>query len=494
MPYPVLDDVVIDTQQSLGRKTSTSSHDSSIWRFFRHWMQSISSNGLQPFYNNRLRISITLTNWIIVTCVLFTIPFLCIGLQKSYLVVALPLLSCLLSFLILRRGNHLIARVFLVNALPLSIYVIALVAQLPGATHSTITKPLFFASLIIPLLIFRAIETRYFIGSLVFICALLFSVDFALTVFPFKFLKINNINLSLLRTIITVEGVAFIVIALIYYKYLMDKIARQNYRLLQDMRGQNEKIQQTNEELKASAVQLKELNDSKNRLFSIIAHDLRSPMNSFRGFSGLLASNIDSLSKEDIKVLVKGMSKSFNNVNTLLENLLHWSRVQMNTFSSQAEVVDLAVLITDNLSLVEPTAADKLIVVKGDVAEELYAFIDKNIFNIVLRNLLMNAIKFTNSKGKVEVRAKRTGTQITIDIIDNGIGMSPTTLGNLFTSQNHNHSTVGTANEKGTGLGLMLCKEFITQWGGTIKAVSSKGDGSTFSFTVPAYQKSLFED
>ncbi len=496
MAYPVLEKTTAKDQR---RFTNGSSEASSpqkqnpVQRIFSKFIHRLSNNGIRPQYNNRLKISVSLTNWIIVTCVIFTVPFLILfaGIGRAEWLLAL-LAVCSVSFFLVRNSYHLLGRVFLVNFIPLAIYAIAISINTDNSANTAVIKPLFIAVLVMPLLIFRASETRYIVVSLVFIASLLFTVDYANTLFPFKPLSGANLNLSLLQTISTIEAVLFITTSLIYYKHLIDKIARQNYRLLHDMRGQNEKIQQTNEELKASTQQLKELNESKNQLFSIIAHDLRSPMNSFRGFSGLLANNIDSLSKEDVKVLVKGMSKSFNNVNTLLENLLHWSRVQMNTFSYQPEVVDLAVLITDNLNLVEAAAADKQITVNGFVCEDLYAFVDKNVFNVVLRNLLTNAIKFTNAKGQIEVRAKKSGYGITIDVTDNGVGMSPTTVENLFTSHNYHYSSLGTANERGTGLGLMLCKKFIEKWGGSVKATSTKGEGSTFSFTIPAYQNTLF--
>ena|GEM_PF-2223669 len=495
MSYPVLEKEFSKRQQRSHEVTSRLSLFRKLsWQGFTRLINSISNNGIRSQYNNRLKISITLTNWIIVTCTLFAIPYLVLFASVGQAgIIALPFAGCVVSFLLIRAGYHLAGRVFLVNFIPLTIYVIAIIIQTSDSANLAVFKVLFIATLVIPLLIFRAeTETRYFVAGLVFISTLLFSVDYIEGRFPFKVLSGDVLDTSILQSISTIEAVLFITGSLIYYKYLIDRIAKQNYQLLQDMRGQNETIQQTNEELKASTLQLKELNDSKNRLFSIIAHDLRSPMNSFKGFSGLLASNIDALSKDDIKVLVKGMSKSFNNVNTLLENLLHWSRVQMNTISYQPEMVDLTVLIADNINLVEASAADKLITVNGFVCDDLYAYVDKNVFNVVLRNLLTNAIKFTNAKGHIEVRARRTDNVIFIEVADDGVGMSPTVVDNLFNSQSYHHSSLGTANERGTGLGLMVCKEFIEKWGGTIKASSSKGEGSTFSFTVPAYQDTLF--
>ncbi len=470
--------------------SGVSSFSSKIRTAFLNMIHTITANGMDNQFGNRTRISISISNWITVICLVFSIPFLFIFSQAGHgeLVVP-PVLICLACFILLRRRRYLAARLLLVNLLPLSL---CLLAILTNTTDLIAAKAMFMVALIIPLLVFRLNELRYIIGSLLFNVVILFSIDYINSLLPDKILRSEDLNISLLQTVCMIETVAILVGGLFYYKYLIERIARQNYYLIRDMRAKNEKIQQTNEDLKVSEQQLKDMNDSKTRLFSIIAHDLRSPMNSFRGFSGLLLNNIDALSKEDIKVLVKGMSKSFNNVNTLLENLLHWSRVQMKTVSYQPESVDLSILVEDNLNLVEAMAADKEIQVSASTCDDLYAFVDKNVFNVVLRNLLTNAIKFTHARGKIEVRIRRKASNIRVEVADNGVGMNRSVLETLFTSTNHHYTSTGTANERGTGLGLMLCKEFVEKWGGTITVKSTKGKGSTFIFTVPAYQNPLF--
>ncbi|MCU0353046.1 MAG: HAMP domain-containing histidine kinase [Cytophagales bacterium] len=454
----------------------------------------ISRNGVKPDDNKRLKINVALTNWVIVICAVFALPYFGLYIKIGQPELAAPsLLCCLVSFLLMRYGFHLVGRLVIAYLCPLAIYLLAAFIDVPETTGVSTIKPLFFATFIIPLLIFRLNELRYLVGSLVFIALLLFTVDYANEILGVEVLVRDKTDLIALQVVSTAETAMFIIASVLYCKFLVGTISRDNRRLIQDMRNQNEVVRQANEGLRASTQQLKEMNDSKTRLFSIIAHDLRSPMNSFRGFSGLLANNLDTLSKQDINVLVKGMNKSFQSVNTLLENLLHWSRVQMNTLGYHPEMVDLSVLVGDNLTLAEMMAMEKKITVSGSVREGLYAYVDKNMFNVVLRNLLTNAVKFTNAGGRVEVKAESGADNILITVTDNGVGMSQTVLENLFASRSHNHTTPGTANERGTGLGLMLCREFVEKWNGTLKANSVKGQGSTFSFTVPAYQSKLFE-
>lgn len=454
---------------------------------------AISNNGIRPGYSHSLKMTINLANWITVTCILFAVPYIFVFAATDYVALYFSAVAVSASvFWIMRQGWHRLARLLLVHGVPLVIFASTVLTHKSAATGMLSTNAMLVSALVIPLIVFRTSEIYWIIESVLFIGLLLFSVGYGVDAFPYKLHSSRQPDFEAVHLVSVIEAALFAVFAFGYHKFLIDSTTDRVRYLLRDIRVQNEKTQQTNEELKASEQQLKELNDAKSKLFSIIAHDLRAPMNSFKGFSGLLINDIDSLSKEDVKVLVKGMGRSFNNVNTLLENLLQWSRIQMDTVSYQPAVTDLSVLIADNLNLVESMAAEKEIAVAGRVGDDLYALVDKNVFNVVLRNLLTNAIKFTNAKGRVEVRAWRDADIIRIEVADNGVGMSLTTLENLFTSQDYHYSSLGTANERGTGLGLMLCKEFVEKWNGEIGAASVKGEGSTFYFTIQSYQDPLF--
>ena len=234
--------------------------------------------------------------------------------------------------------------------------------------------------------------------------------------------------------------------------------------------------------------ELQELNATKDKFFSIISHDLKGPLNSLTSFSGLLINHTDSLSKEEIQMLAKDLDKSLKNLLALLNNLLAWSRAQSGNLDSKPELFNVQEIVYANAELLQRTAENKEIVLKTRIPAQLQAFADKNQMNTVLRNLISNALKFTEAGGSVEIQANQWKDAIEISVTDTGIGMNQETLSKLFKIE-HKYTTLGTANEKGTGLGLMLCKEFIELSGGTLVVESKEGKGSTFRFTIPPHQK-----
>jgi signal transduction histidine kinase len=163
----------------------------------------------------------------------------------------------------------------------------------------------------------------------------------------------------------------------------------------------------------------------------------------------------------------------------------------MNMFNFRAETFDIDVLVTENVNLLEKAAQDKDISLAKSISPDTYAVMDINAFNVVLRNLISNAVKFTPRGGQVEIRTSRPGAFIRVEVADTGIGMSEEACRRLFRVDSTS-TTLGTANERGTGLGLILCKEFVEKSGGVIGVESVKGKGSTFYFTIPAYQGVLF--
>jgi len=229
---------------------------------------------------------------------------------------------------------------------------------------------------------------------------------------------------------------------------------------------------------------LEELNDTKDKLFSIIGHDLKGPLNSLTSFSHLLLHHIDSISKDEIKMLSVDIDKSLKNLFNLLENLLEWSRSQTGSIDFKPEEFDLAVVLRENEELLKGQAQNKKITIVNESAVSLPVKVHRHSINTVVRNLISNAIKFTNEGGKVTLSTKENGNQFTISVTDTGVGMSSEAIQRLFLLGTK-HSTLGTAKEKGTGLGLLLCKEFVEKNGGTIHVESKEGIGSRFYFTVP---------
>ncbi len=266
-------------------------------------------------------------------------------------------------------------------------------------------------------------------------------------------------------------GLGVVIAALIFYLYILK---RQSNNQLQAI---NQKVQEQN-------VALQELNATKDKFFSIISHDLKGPLNSLTSFSGLLINHTESLSKEEIQLLAKDLDKSVKNLFTLLENLLEWSRSQTGAIEFTPEQVNLTEVLQINKELLSAQASTKKINILFEPDEIRMVQVHKNSIHTVVRNLLSNAIKFTPEKGTIALTLTNQPTSILVAIADTGVGMEPEVLKKLFRIDTK-HSTKGTANEKGTGLGLILCKEFVEKNGGTLWVESEVGKGSTFYFTLP---------
>jgi signal transduction histidine kinase len=266
-------------------------------------------------------------------------------------------------------------------------------------------------------------------------------------------------------------GLGAIIVVLIFYFYILNR--RSNKRL----KTANEKVRQQNE-------LLQDLNATKDKFFSIIGHDLKGPLNSLTSFSGLLINHTDSLTKDEIKMLAKDLDKSLKNLFALLENLLEWSRAQTGAIEFKPEPFDLNALLEENKELLNAQAQNKKIIIEHANLSALPIKAHKHSINTVVRNLIANAIKFTPVGGTVTVTAQSGKDEVLVSIADTGVGIPASVIGKLFRIDTK-HSTKGTADEKGTGLGLILCKEFIEKNGGTIGVQSQEGKGSTFYFTLP---------
>jgi signal transduction histidine kinase len=235
-------------------------------------------------------------------------------------------------------------------------------------------------------------------------------------------------------------------------------------------------------ELKTS--ELRELNVSKDKFFSIIAHDLKNPFSSIIGISEILKEEIKSGDVLTMENYAGMLNNSAVQTYRLLENLLEWANSQRGKISFTPEQINLSQLFNEEFSVLNEMAIAKNIELRCFFTDDLTIPADKNMLKTILRNLISNAIKYTNKNGKVEVKALVDDRNIEISVSDNGIGMSGATMAKLF-RLDANLSTRGTENEKGTGLGLFLCKEFVEKHGGKITVESESGKGSTFRFTIP---------
>jgi PAS domain S-box-containing protein len=233
-----------------------------------------------------------------------------------------------------------------------------------------------------------------------------------------------------------------------------------------------------------SEQRLMELNATKDKFFSIIAHDLKNPFNDLMGFTQLLSMNIDKYDKSKIENFVKIIHQSSKLAYNLLENLLDWSRAQTGNLNFDPEEIHINELIIENINLLKSTAKNKNITIYPEIDCDVSVNADKNMIRTVIRNLISNAIKYTNLGGFIKVSINKNKKFCQVNISDNGIGISEDNVNKLF-KIDESFTTVGTEREKGTGLGLILCKEFIEMNGGKIFAKSEIGKGSTFSFTLP---------
>ncbi|MFA9390388.1 MAG: ATP-binding protein [Prolixibacteraceae bacterium] len=238
-------------------------------------------------------------------------------------------------------------------------------------------------------------------------------------------------------------------------------------------------------ELRNQASQLTELNATKDKFFSIIAHDLKNPFNSIVGLSEVLVLQAEEKNFDGIKKFAESIHQSSLRVMDLLLNLMVWSKSQSQGIRFSPEKFELNLLINEITLLLSNNAEQKSIAIEKEIAENTMIFADKAMTNTILRNLISNAIKFTSSDGKILVSAEKQENGVIIKVRDNGVGISKTELEKLFRID-ENHSTPGTQNEQGTGLGLILCKEFVERHGGKIWVESEVGLGSTFYFTIPA--------
>ena len=243
------------------------------------------------------------------------------------------------------------------------------------------------------------------------------------------------------------------------------------------------------EEIKLKNELLQTINAEKDKFFSILAHDLKGPLSSFLGVTQILAEGIQNMSLEEIKEITINMKESAYNIYDLLENLLEWSRLKRGLMEFNPEKVNVKQITITCLEVLKESARKKNILIGSSFPADIEVNADLHMLETVIRNLVSNAIKFTPIGGKVAVEVKNIGDQsIEVKIIDSGIGMSPELKDKLFLL-NEKTSRKGTEGEPSTGLGLLLCKEFIEKHGGKIWVESEVGKGSTFNFTIPSEKK-----
>ena len=230
--------------------------------------------------------------------------------------------------------------------------------------------------------------------------------------------------------------------------------------------------------------QLKETNAAKDKFFSIIAHDLKNPFNAIIGFCNLMAAQIQKKNYESVEEYTAIIQNSSKRAMSLLVNLLEWSRSQTGRITFNPEYLETVALVNEVLEMANDSALQKPVTILQNLPNSLISYGDKDMISTVLRNLISNAIKFSYPGGQIEISAENSKDEIKLIVTDHGVGIRQEAIHKLWRID-ESYSTMGTSKEKGTGLGLLLCKEFVEQHGGKIWAESQLGMGTTFIFTIP---------
>ncbi len=250
------------------------------------------------------------------------------------------------------------------------------------------------------------------------------------------------------------------------------------------IREQNQQLQEQNEAIAKQKEQLAVSNDVKNKIFSIIAHDLRGPIASLNNFFMLLEDFEDI--PDEVREILEELSVENSQISTILENLLNWAKTQMAELRPVLKPVEVRAIVEENVNLLQRLAEGKNITLLNQVPSDLIASSDTEMTKIVFRNLMQNAIKFTKAKGTVKIEGRRlNGDLLEFKVIDSGVGMSEDKVQTLFNLKS-NKSTFGTNNEKGTGLGLVLCNDFVKICGGSLAVSSELNVGTTITVTLNA--------
>ena len=278
--------------------------------------------------------------------------------------------------------------------------------------------------------------------------------------------------------------IIFTVSVSMIFTFVVVKIVFNRYLEREKVHEDNLLLEEKNRFITENMIQLRDINSQKDKFFSIVSHDLRAPFSGFLGLSELLRTEADSLSLDEIKEVSAAMHTSASKLYSLLDELLQWSMSQMGKIEFKPELLNLNELIENTVYFLHQEADKKKINIKIESEMDIIFNGDMNMIISILRNLVMNAIKFTNPGGKIKIFASKDNNHFKLKVSDNGVGIDEVKLTNLFEIVSSN-STQGTSGELGTGLGLILCKEFVSKHGGDIFVDSIVGKGSTFTCRIP---------
>jgi signal transduction histidine kinase len=280
-----------------------------------------------------------------------------------------------------------------------------------------------------------------------------------------------------------------LIIAIVIFAFLLILLIHQNtskkkaFNLLE---YKNYQVHKMKDEIDEQSNKLKQLNSTKDKFFSIIAHDLKNPFNSIAGFTELMIENNDKYDEAKRLKFLKIIKGSTAKVSSLLDNLLMWANSQSGNLKFNPKNINLAQQVTGVISFLEIQAINKDIAILNRVEKNVHVKADENMLDTIFRNLISNAIKFTEPKGEILIYATLKNDFYEITVKDNGVGITEAEIEAIF-SVNEISSSLGTSNEQGSGLGLILCRDFVESHGGKIWVKSMVNEGSEFKFTLPIW-------
>jgi len=287
--------------------------------------------------------------------------------------------------------------------------------------------------------------------------------------------------------VITIGCILLLLIIIAILLWRENQLRKKHFDELQQ---KNQSIEITRNELEQKNKELEKLNKIKDRILSVISHDIRNPLASMEMMLELMKTG--SLSMEEITHVTSSLSESLTETNNFLTNILEWSKSQMNGIHPKPTLVNIKDAVLENIRFCQWQAEKKKIQIRYDVPDRLQAYADREMLRIILRNITTNAIKFTNENGHIFIGAEKLNGMVKIWVKDDGVGIKPADRPKVFGMENF--SSRGTANEIGTGLGLVLCKEMVESHGGSIWFESEENKGTTFYFTLPAQPRQQSAD
>lgn len=414
------------------------------------------------------------------------------------------LVGILIPFIGLFHNDQLPASAWLLSCLPTSISVVALLLNYLKKYEAALLIYFILYPFFTGFVYLKGMDTGVELHFILYgVLAVFFLQDIGYMIFTISLSMVNYFLLSVVLKDFQYEVKHenkllyflnhLLALGFIFYGLFLIKKENNSYQLKilskqkalhqqnLEINKQKEIIDEKARLLEEKTAALAELNSVKTKLFSIVAHDLRAPMYAMRNlFRNMHQQNIPA---EEVKTIIPDVLMDLNYTIGLMENLLQWSKTQMQSSAAKPEELDISKIIGEVLLLLRLQAEAKQIYIETKNQSNVQVFADKDMVNVVLRNLISNAIKFTPQHGCIEIGVNELPAFVEIYVQDSGVGMTKEAMQKI--NENNFYTTKGTSSEAGTGLGLMLCKEFLQKNGGQIHIESEQGKGSIFSFTLP---------